>query len=87
MSDYSPVLAQRDGRGLPLCPSVAAAWGAPFRGPSFADERGHVVVADDLKHVRASVLDALLEHTSLVHDDVTFMVVEVTGETKRGPAN
>ena len=25
------------------------------------------------------MLDALLEHTSLVHDDVTFMVVEVTG--------
>ena len=45
--------------------------------------------SDELEHVRASVLDALLEHTahSLVHDDVTLMVLEVTGETKHDPAN
>ena len=41
--------------------------------------------SDQLEYVRASVLDALLEHTadSLMHDDVTFMVLEVTGETNR----
>ena len=45
--------------------------------------------SDQLEHVRASVLDALLEHTddSLEHDDVTFMVLEVTGETERDLAN
>ena len=45
--------------------------------------------SDQLEYVRASVLDALLEHTadSLMHDDVTFMVLEVTGETNRGLAN
>ena len=45
--------------------------------------------SDQLEHIRTGVLDALLDHTgdSLVHDDVTFMVLELTGDKERASAN
>ena len=55
-----------------------------------SDEFGQERLIDTLKHtsgkdlaqVRGSVLDAVLRHTgnSMVHDDVTFIAVEIRGE-------